>query len=237
MPPRLLLLWDVDHTLIETAGIGTTVFAEAFERATGCPMSAGMATAHGHTEPILLAETLALHGLPQEEGLFARFAEAQADGYARRAQELRAQGRILPGVAQVLRDLAADHRVMQTVLTGNTRAAAAIKLSAFGLDAYLDLGIGAYGDDDAHRPALVDIARRRAQQHHQTPYRPDDTVVIGDTPRDVQAAHAAGVRAVAVASGISSADDLAKAGASLVLETLEEVGGARLVDLLFAPRH
>nr|WP_179770451.1 HAD hydrolase-like protein [Streptomonospora nanhaiensis] len=236
MPARLLLLWDVDHTLIETAGVGAIVFAEAFERATGRPMSAGMAKAQGHTEPVLFAETLAMHGLPDDEGLFRRFAQAQAASYTSRIVELREQGRILPGVSRLLRDLDADPRIVQTVLTGNTRAAAAIKLGTFGLDQYLDLRIGAYGDDDAHRPLLVDIARRRAEHKYQTQFRRDDTVVIGDTPRDVHAAHAAGVRAVAVASGIGSAGDLAAAGASIVLESLEGVEGVNLVDGLLSPR-
>ncbi|GAA3744972.1 phosphoglycolate phosphatase-like HAD superfamily hydrolase [Spinactinospora alkalitolerans] len=222
MPDHLLLLWDVDHTLIETRGVGGVVFGEAFEKATGRPMSAGMAKAHGHTEPVLLEQTLDLNRVhDRDEDLFRRFADAQADSYLAHLDELRERGRALPGVEVALRELSRVPGTIQTVLTGNTRKAAQIKISAFGLDQYLDLEIGAYGDDDSDRPALVGIARKRAERRRGAAFNQANTVLIGDTPKDIEAAHTAGARVIAVASGGSTPEELTEAGADLTLKTLE----------------
>lgn len=154
----LLVLWDVDHTLIATRGVGGEIYAAAFEKVTGRPLER-MADMSGRTEPVIFHDTLELHGINDPGGLSARFAEEQARGYADRIAELREQGCALPGVTTALTALASRGDVIQSVLTGNTRPAAQIKLHAFGLDAHLDLDIGAYGTDDDIRSNLVPIAQ------------------------------------------------------------------------------
>jgi phosphoglycolate phosphatase-like HAD superfamily hydrolase len=114
-------------------------------------------------------------------------------------------------------------RVFQSVLTGNVRTLAEVKLSAVGLRYPLDLCIGAYGDDHEVRTELVHLARRRASAVHGRP--PSDfggqaTVVVGDTPLDIAAALAAGARAVGVATGGYPASALLEAGAHAVLTDL-----------------
>ncbi len=112
---------------------------------------------------------------------------------------------------------------MQSVLTGNTREAAEIKLRAFGLDRYLDLDIGAYGTDDDTRANLVKVARQRAEQAARgITFDTATTVLIGDTPNDVTAARDGGARIIAVATGSDSAADLAAAGADTVLDDLTD---------------
>jgi phosphoglycolate phosphatase len=217
----LLVLWDVDHTLIESRGVGGRVFRAAFEKATGAAMSAGIAHAPGETEPALFRRTLALNGVADSEGLFEDFAEAQAEEYRARGAELASQGRVLPGVEAALRRLDASHGVVQSVLTGNTRASAAIKLAAFGIERYLDLEIGAYGDDSAVRAELVPVARERAEHRLGVPVEAGHVVLIGDTPRDVAAAHRSGARVIAVATGSPSRAALTASGAGLVLDTVD----------------
>ena len=112
--------------------------------------------------------------------------------------------------------------MIQSVLTGNTRPSAEIKLRAFDLDRYLDLDIGAYGTDDDTRANLVDIARQRAEKAHGASFDAGATVLIGDTPNDVAAAQASGARIIAVATGKDSAADLAAAGADTVLPDLTD---------------
>jgi phosphoglycolate phosphatase-like HAD superfamily hydrolase len=114
-------------------------------------------------------------------------------------------------------------RAYQSVLTGNVRTLAEVKLSAVGLRHPLDLCIGAYGDDHEVRAELVHLARRRASAVHGRP--PSDfggqaTVVVGDTPLDILAALAAGARAVGVATGDCPAAALLEAGAHAVLADL-----------------
>jgi phosphoglycolate phosphatase-like HAD superfamily hydrolase len=118
-----------------------------------------------------------------------------------------------------------SRRVHQSVLTGNIRMLAEVKLAALELLNGLDLCIGAYGDDHEDRTELVQVARRRAAAvHGRTPaaFAGTSTVVIGDTPHDVAAALAAGARAVGVATGSHPAADLHEAGAHAVLPDLTD---------------
>jgi phosphoglycolate phosphatase-like HAD superfamily hydrolase len=114
-------------------------------------------------------------------------------------------------------------RVYQSVLTGNVRTLAEVKLSAVGLRYPLDLCIGAYGDDHEVRTELVHLARRRAAAVHGRPlsdFSGQATIVVGDTPLDIEAALAAGARAVGVATGSYPASALREAGAHVVLTDL-----------------
>jgi phosphoglycolate phosphatase-like HAD superfamily hydrolase len=122
-------------------------------------------------------------------------------------------------------DVTDGGRIHQSVLTGNVRSVAEVKLAALGLREWLDLCIGAYGDDHEDRTELVHVARRRAAAVHgrsAAEFGGTATVVIGDTPLDISAALAAGARAVGVATGSYSADDLAMAGADAILPDLTD---------------
>jgi phosphoglycolate phosphatase-like HAD superfamily hydrolase len=216
-----LVLWDVDHTLMETGGVGSEVYASAFQKVTGRPLEQ-MADVSGRTEPVIFRETLKLHGIEDPGDLFSKFAQEQARGYAERADEMRRRGRALPGAAEALQALAIRDDIIQSVLTGNTRPSAEIKLRTFGLDRYLDLEIGAYGTDDDTRASLVNIARQRATSAHGIQFNRETTVLIGDTPNDVVAARDGAARIIAVATGKDSVDDLAAAGAGTVLADLTD---------------
>jgi phosphoglycolate phosphatase-like HAD superfamily hydrolase len=113
--------------------------------------------------------------------------------------------------------------VYQSVLTGNVRTLAEVKLRAVGLSHPLDLCIGAYGDDHEIRAELVHLARRRASDVHDrsaSDFSGEATIVVGDTPLDIEAALAANARAVGVATGGYSAKALKEAGAHAVLTDL-----------------
>jgi phosphoglycolate phosphatase-like HAD superfamily hydrolase len=114
-------------------------------------------------------------------------------------------------------------RVYQSVLTGNVRPLAEVKLAAVGLRCPLDLCIGAYGDDHEDRTQLIHLARRRAVAVYgssSSDFSGTATIVVGDTPEDIEAALAAGARAVGVATGGYSAKALQEAGAHAVLTDL-----------------
>lgn len=148
-----------------------------------------------------MAESLRLNGIEPTEEAVGRLAAALVRGYEDARAELRETGRALPGAAETLADLTGRPAVHQTVLSGNLREVARIKLAVFGLDRYLDLAAGAYGDDDPDRPRLVAIAQRRAADATGAVFSNDATVLIGDTPNDVAAGLAAGVRVIGVATG------------------------------------
>lgn len=221
MTTPLLVLWDIDHTLIETRGVGTQVYAEAFAKVTGHPLDK-MPELAGRIEPVIFREALKVNGVDPSEDLYTQFAAEQARAYAAHLDELRARGRALPGAAEALRALSERNDVLQSILTGNTRPASEIKLQAFDLDRYLDFDIGAYGTDDDTRANLVNVARHRAEKAHGINFDDGATVLVGDTPNDVAAALASGARIIAVATGKDTAAVLAEAGARTVLPDLTD---------------
>jgi phosphoglycolate phosphatase-like HAD superfamily hydrolase len=212
MSGRRLVLWDVDHTLIATRGVGFEIFAEVFERVAGVPLTERV-TVTGRSEQAIIRETLRVHGVP--EVAFDVYAQALTDGYLRHAAELRERGHALPGAASALDALAAAGLV-QTLVTGNVRGVAEIKLQTFGLDRHVDFELGGYAEDGVDRPDLVRAALRRLGAPAA------DAVVIGDTVADVEAALACGVFVVAVASGRTTGAELAEAGADVVLPDLTD---------------
>ncbi|MFG3099083.1 HAD family hydrolase [Streptomyces sp. NPDC048182] len=213
-----LVLWDIDHTLMATGGLGRELWGQAFEEVTGVALRE-QAPVTGSTERVILRETARLHDVPYDDELFAAFAEALSAVHVRRAAELRERGHALPGAATLLAELAA-RGVRQSVVTGNVRGAAEVKLQTFGLDSCLELGEGAYGEDGEDRPGLIRTALARAF------VAPGSAVFLGDTPADMDGGRQAEVRVVGVATGRTSADALREAGADEVLEDLSDTDRA-----------
>lgn len=230
MARTVLVLWDIDHTLIDTGGVGGEVYAAAFQEVTGRSLEK-MADVSGRTEPVIFRETLQMHGIDAPVDLFGTFAERQARGYTDRAAEMQERGRVLPGVPEALRAVSAEGDLIQSVLTGNTRPSSEAKLRAFGLDGFLDLDSGAYGTDDDTRANLVEIARQRAAKEHGITLTPETAVLIGDTPNDVIAGRDGGARIIAVATGRDSIDDLSAAGAKTVFADLTDT--AALLNAIY----
>jgi phosphoglycolate phosphatase len=219
---KRLVLWDIDHTLIDTGGVGRAVYQEAFEQVTGRPMKQ-QAEVSGRTEPDIFRDTLALHDIEFSEEYLRRFAHVLAAGYSSRVSLLRQRGHALPGAAEAVAALNELPGIVQSVLTGNFRPVARIKLAAFGLDRHIDFEVGAYGSDDSIRANLVKVARQRAALNYHTTFDETTTILIGDTPSDAEAAHMGGATVIAVASGRSSIDDLRAAKAEVVLPDLVDI--------------
>ena len=220
-PEQRLVLWDIDHTLIETRGVGRALYRAAFEDVTGQPMR-HEADVSGKTEPAILAETLRMHGISSDDDLRRKYAQALASQYELHRDELRQKGRSLPGARASLETLARDERAVQAVLTGNLRTVALIKLEAFDLDSFVDLEVSAYGEDGEDRTDLIQAALRRAADKYGKQFTSQNTVVVGDTINDVAAAGRAGVAVVAVATGRDGPDELLAAGAAVVLADLSD---------------
>jgi phosphoglycolate phosphatase len=217
-----LILWDIDHTLIDTGGVGSEVFRDAFEQVTGRKIDK-MADVTGRTEPIIFRETLELYDIEDRDDYFPRFVKAQAEGYRARADEMRQRGRALPGAQRALETLDSVPEITQTILTGNPRPSAEIKLNTFALGDFLDFDSGAYGTDDSIRANLVAVAQQRVRERSGVAFTRRTTIVIGDTPSDVEAALKGGARIIAVASGGTTSDELRSAGAPAVLDSLADV--------------
>ena len=160
----LLVLWDVDGTLLNAGRVGVDLYSVVFSQLFGRSLEVTAPMA-GRTDRAIILETLTLAGVPEPR----RYVDPFIAGLAVQAPAVRsavaARGRALPGAAAALAALASGAH--QTVLTGNVRAVAEVKLAALGLRDPLDLRIGAYGDDHENRVELVHVARRRAAAVHE----------------------------------------------------------------------
>jgi len=210
------VLWDVDYTLVSADGLGTRLYEVVFREMFGRELIS-VAPKAGRTDRAIIGDTLAHAGVSraQVDAFLAGLARAAADG------AVRAQVRPMAGAPDAIAALAAAG-IRQSVLTGNIRPLAALKLRLAGLGEHLDLDVGAYGDVHEVRAELVTVARRAASQAYGADFSGASTVLVGDTPLDVEAALATGSRVVAVATGSYSAAELAAAGADVILADLTD---------------
>ncbi len=209
-------------------------YAEAFGVVAGRPLIQ-LPQMAGRSESEVFFDALALNGVDTRtdgatERLLDPFSAELAAVLAARHDDLVSQGRLLPGAAEALAAVAKLEGVAQTVLTGNSKPNAMLKLRAFGLDGYVDFDIGGYGSEAYPRGTLLRVARQRAADKHGVPLGELATVYVADSPRDVDAARVGGAASLAVASGRASAAELREAGPDAVLPDLTDTAG--LVDLI-----
>jgi phosphoglycolate phosphatase-like HAD superfamily hydrolase len=217
-----LVLWDVDGTLLRAGDIGASVFDDAVEEVLGRrpPERVRMS---GKTDPLIVREYLAMMGVEETPELMDAILRRLVENLAAASERgVLQEGSACPGAAEVLGLLDAAGGVVQTLLTGNLYANAVVKVTAYGLDKWLDLDVGAYGSDSEDRNRLVPVALGRLEQARGVRLAPSGVWVIGDTPRDLACARAAGARAMLVATGRYTFSELSGLGADAVFEDLTD---------------
>jgi phosphoglycolate phosphatase len=219
---EILVLWDVDGTLVDAAGVGMEAMGRAFVRVFGQEPTVWPRMG-GRTDRAILLDLLGANGVAYREEQLEEYPDAAEEAFQELADALAARGRALPGARDALVALG-DRPVVQSLLTGNIRGFAELKMRTFGLHEHLDLDIGAYGWSHPVRAFLVETARAAAAERHGRTYPGRSTVLIGDTPLDVEAALASGASVVGVATGRHAAEELVDAGAHLVLADLTNTG-------------
>ena len=208
----LLVLWDVDYTLVRADGLGTRLYEVVFREMFGRELTA-VAPKAGRTDRAIVADTLALAGVSRAEVEPFLAALAQVAAYG----AVPGPCRPMAGASAVVAALAAAG-IRQSVLTGNVRPLAALKLRRAGLVDHLDLDAGAYGDVHEVRAELVAVARQAAGRVFGRDFGGWSTVLVGDTPLDVEAALATArapvASAAATSSGVSPIRTVASPGKS-----------------------
>jgi phosphoglycolate phosphatase len=215
------VLWNIDLTLVDVAIVTRDAYAEAFRIVTGRPL-VKLVPPLGRPDSEIVFETLAVNGVQADDDSLPRFLSALALAFADRRGRLAKEGRMMPGAKDALRSVSRLDGVAQTVLTGTIKSNAVHKLKAFKLDKYIDFDLGGYGEEAYPKATLLQVAQSRAKQRLGTPFTAANTVLIGDSPRDVQAAKFGGAAMIGVASGRSMAGELRDAGADLVLPDLSD---------------
>jgi len=222
------------------ARVTRAAYAEAFEAVAGRPLIQ-LPQMAGRSESEIFFDALALNGVDvradwEAERLLEPFSAELATALAARRDELVTHGQLLPGAAGALAAVAKLDGAVQSVLTGNSRPTAVLKLQAFGLDGFVDFDIGGYGSEAYPKGTLLRVARQRAAEKHGAAFGEDATVYVADSLRDVDAARIGGARSLAVASGRASAAELREAGADAVLPDLADAAAlTALVTRLTRP--
>lgn len=200
---RYVVYWDIDGTLLTTNRAGVPALEDGAEAAVGTrPDLSGMHTA-GMTDRMIARAVLADLGHQADPKLEQRMLDAYAAALPRRLEQRR--GRVLPGVVDALTALRARGDVACTLLTGNVRAGAEAKLRSYGLWSFFTTG--GFSEDGFDRADIARAAIGRATRRHGAAAAVG--VLIADTPYDVAAGAAVGLRVMAVASANHDVDELA----------------------------
>ena len=232
-----LILWDVDGTLVWTGQATRVAFDRAVASVLGQAVGDHGVSFGGKTDPQIATEILSSLDLTDAEARrhVSGVVQALEREMVRAVDLLREQGRVLPGVRELLKRLDRRPEVIQSILTGNTEANARLKVGAFGLDRFLDLETGAYGSDSSDRPELVPIALERLQRLRNVRMEPQDVWIVGDTLLDLACARAAGARCLLVATGRVSFEELSEAGPDAAVRDLGDTGAVERLLFPSAP--
>jgi phosphoglycolate phosphatase-like HAD superfamily hydrolase len=219
--PHTLVLFDIDGTLVDCGKAAGRCFSAAFKEVFGvpCPIFAA-AEVSGLTDTAILMEVVRRLSLEPDD--FERRRAFAFERYAfNLAEELKLQpAREIPGANQAVQAVRVMAECAVGLLTGSTHATARIKLESAGID-FAQFVCGAYSEDGESRESLPPAARGRFAKLFGRD--PGSVVLVGDTPRDVQAALATGCAFIGVTTGPYNKEALAKAGARIVLDGLTEL--------------
>ena len=225
MALNTLVLFDIDGTILLTAGAGRRAITAALAEETNITDGFERVRFDGKTDPQIVTELLEAAG--DERARDPTFVRGVCRRYvailAEELQQPRSAATVMPGVLPLLDALERETGVVLGLLTGNLAEGAALKLTAAGIMVER-FQVGAYGSDSAYRPDLPPIAARRAVHHFgREPYG-REVVIIGDTPADVTCGRSISARAIGVATGAYSLEVLAEAGAHAAFSDLSDTG-------------
>jgi phosphoglycolate phosphatase len=219
MVQRRVVLFDVDGTLIDTGGAGGRSWSYAFREAFGVDGDIRRFSEVGMTDPVVARETF--EGTMGREPTTDEVIRLMMRYVLRLPVEVQESPgyRVMPGVHDLLERLV-DADTLLGLVTGNIEGAAHIKISRARLGRFFLFG--GYGSDSSVRSDLTKAAIARAEALSGHTIDPAEVIVVGDTPRDIEAAHAAGTIAVGVATGEYSVEHLRQAGAEHVLRSFAD---------------
>ncbi len=212
-----LILFDVDYTLINGLNGHKQAFIVAFEKVYGIKTNIDIIEHYGMTDQEIIIKVLLKNKLERKE-IFTKLEKCmkEMESVFKKLVD-NDEIILLPGVKETLRHLT-DYDVGIGLITGNLEVIAREKLNKAGISSYFKFG--GFGSDNLKRSNLVKIAIERAKKIYQCEF--NDIFIIGDTPRDIRAGEEAGVKTIGVATGDYSKNQLKKAGANFVLESLNE---------------
>ncbi|MBA2708615.1 MAG: HAD hydrolase-like protein [Gemmatimonadaceae bacterium] len=217
-----VVLFDIDGTLLKSEGVGRISMESALTTVFGAP---GNADYHydGKTDRQIVRDLMRLEGFSDEE-IDGSMEDLLREYLERLHTELASGMRtvhVFAGVRELLDALELRDNVVMGLLTGNVEAGARAKLDAAGID-MSRFRVNAFGSDNENRPELPGVAQRRASELLGTDLQGNRVIVIGDTPADIRCGEKIGARAIGVATGRYSVEELSQHDAYAVFETLAD---------------
>lgn len=211
---RKLVLFDIDGTLVSCGPTPRRVFRRALEQTFGTAGPIDGWAFDGKTDPMIVRELMEAAGVAWSDAQIETALRLYMEGLS---SELPAEPgkRVLPGVVRLL-DILQERGALLGLLTGNVRDGARAKLESLGLWGYFPFG--GFADDSHLRSEIATAAVRRAEEFARRKFVGRDIIIVGDTPHDMQCGRHLGARAVGVATGRSTPEELLAAGAEAALE-------------------
>jgi phosphoglycolate phosphatase len=215
---KALVLFDVDGTLVQDFYEHSQAFSEAFREVYQVEADIDCINHHGMTDQEIVTEVLKKHGVPLEK-INVRMSQCmQVMVRSFKKMVGRSRARILPGVRKLLKKLE-QKNVMMGLVTGNLEPIARGKLKKLRLNQYFK--IGGFGSDDKSRANLIRVARKRAANLLEYEIANSKIYLVGDTPQDINAAKEANIKAMAVATGSYTKEELRKFNPDYLFADLE----------------
>jgi phosphoglycolate phosphatase len=217
-----IILFDIDGTLLTTAGAARAAFTRGLSEAAGRPISPDGYSFSGRTDPQIARDILSSHGvagaelekaIPESIRLYLRY-------FAERPSL--EQARLFPGVGELLKALASRSDARTALLTGNVEPGARLKLGVFGITDYFDFSLSCFGSDDADRYRLPTLALERARRLLGVSISGRQLVLVGDSEHDVLCGRSIGARSVAVCTGWTPVRVLRSLRPDALLENLSD---------------
>ncbi len=224
----MLILMDIDATMIKTQRAGLRAMVEAGREVVGESFSAEGVDVAGRLDPLILADMIKRAGGTPTPALMVAMRERY--GAALRRVLVPGMGTVLPGVAALLgelsrRSLGDSASLTLGLLTGNFEETGCHKLRVCGINPD-QFTIRVWGDESPHDPParehLPIVAMERYRQRRGRAVAPERVTIVGDTPHDVSCAKAHGCRCLGVATGQFSVDELRRAGADDAVASLAD---------------
>ena len=218
-PRTQAILFDIDGTLIESGGASNRAWHRAFEELHGVDVEISKVTGKGVPDPAVGRQAFeAVIGREPSDQEMAKLMAKRLE-YLPEEVETTEGYRVMPGVEELL-DRLIDDGLLLGLTTGNVEGAAHIKLARVNLNRFFSFG--GYGSDSPDRTELTRRALERGEVVLGKPLDRDRCFSVGDTPRDIEAGHGAGIRVTGVATGKYSVEELSESGADAAIEDLTQ---------------
>jgi len=223
---KRLLLFDIDGTLIHSGGAGVHALKLTLAERFGIADDLDDIEIAGMTDSGIVVSILKKHRIPATNENIAAFLDSYVHFLS--LELPRREGKLLPGVLELLEKLKSRPDLVLALLTGNVSRGAQLKLEHYGVWHFFEFG--AFADDHQDRNQLGSFAVTRAKEKHGREFSATEIDVIGDTPRDITCGKAFGARTIAVATGTYSLEQLAEHQPDFLIDDLSDVD--RVIDTL-----